>query len=107
MKDREPSEMYWKRYLADDKPKSNITIELLKCDGSPPTRKTPQVTSLCRINTQLPPFTELPMHRNAEGKCFRVVYFTLLLTPQGNSLEWSVWINGRKRGETTVSIVYH
>jgi len=28
------------------------------------------------------------------------------MTPQGTSLEWTVWINGEKQGEKTVDVVY-
>jgi hypothetical protein len=107
MQDREPTRMNWRRYLPDESPQSSIPIELWKCDGSPPSRKTAQVTRLCTIDSKLPPFSELPIYRNEAGKCFRIVQFDLLLTLQGTSLEWSVWINNEKQGEKSVGIVYN
>lgn len=108
MLDRQPKKMDWKRYLPEDWPEPTIGVDLWRCDQehSPPTRKTEHVRKLCRIDARLPPLSDLPVQRNNEGKLFHVVHFDLLMTPQGNSLEWTVLINGEKQGEKTIDIVY-
>jgi hypothetical protein len=108
MQDRQPKRMDWKRYLPEDWSEPVIGVDLWHCDQnhSPPTRKQPYVRKLCRIDARLPPLRDLRVQQNDEGKIFHVVDFDLLMTPQGTSLEWSVWINGEKQGEKTIDIVY-
>jgi hypothetical protein len=106
MQDRQPKRMDWKRYLPDDYQETTIGVDLWHCDQSPPTRKVSYVQKLCRIDARLPPLSTLPVIHNNAGKKFHVVHFDLLMTPQGTSLEWTVWINGEKQGEKTVDVVY-
>lgn len=106
MHDRQPKKMDWKRYLPEDYQDTTVGVDLWQCDQSPPSRKYSSVRKLCRIDVWLPPLSTLPVLRNNAGKNFHVVHFDLLMTPQGTSLEWTVWIYGVKQGGKAVDVVY-
>ncbi|QDS74369.1 hypothetical protein FKW77_004996 [Venturia effusa] len=96
MQDRQPKKMPWKRYLPEDYQDTTIGVDLFHCDPSLPTRKADHVRKLCTIHARLPPLSTLPVLRNDVGKKFHVVHFDFLMTPQGTSIEWTVWINDEK-----------
>jgi hypothetical protein len=106
VRDRKALRLPWKRYLPDENPVNSILVELWQCETGAPSRKTSEVSSLCRINVDLPPWNELPKHTNNDLVEYRVVQFELQMTPTGNALDWSVLIDGQLRGEKTIAIEY-
>ena len=103
MAEKQPFRQSWRRHLPIDDPRPSIGVEILvSASNAPPSRKTDAVQHLCRIEVTLPPWSQLPSHRNEQDEEFKEVEFELLMTPTGNSLDWTVLINGRQSGEKKV-----
>ena len=97
---------YYRAYLKDPGP--HFTVSLYQCeDEKAPSRKIKSVTKLCTIECELDvPFSSLPLSMNPSGEIYRKLNYNLEMVPSGASVEFSVYIDGRKQGGENVAIKF-
>ncbi|KAF3006150.1 hypothetical protein E8E14_006879 [Neopestalotiopsis sp. 37M] len=76
-----------------------LTVALETCeDEEPPDRRTSSVNKLCAIESNLDvPFHSLPDWANPDGQTFKKLEFEVEMVPSGATLEFAVYIDGRKQ----------
>jgi hypothetical protein len=72
-----------------------------------PTRKTREVERLCIITCLCEtPYDQLPIFTNACKETFRRLSYDVEMTSTGASLDWAVYIDGKKQGQKNVEVQY-
>jgi len=72
-----------------------------------PTRKTQEVERLCVITCHCEtPYDQLPIFTNAWNETFRKFSYDIEMTSTGASLDWAVYIDGKKQGQKNVEVQY-
>jgi hypothetical protein len=107
--DGETVKMPWMAHLAEETQATTHEVYIRCCDtpGPPPLTATGDVRTLCSASFRLPPFDTLPVHYNKANKKYRVLSWELWMTPTGNSLVWSAWLDGKElEGVNKVQIQY-
>lgn len=76
-------------------------------DKEAPLRKTSSVKHLCSITGEVGiPFSELKDRQTPSGKTLKVLEYDIEMVPSGASLEFNVYIEGRKMGESKVAVSF-
>ncbi|OLN95475.1 Heat shock 70 kDa protein 12B [Colletotrichum chlorophyti] len=75
-------------------------VELYECeDQEAPTRRTPSVNFLCSIKCKLDiPYSKLPEFKTQDGVRAKRMDYEVEMVPSGASMEFVVYIEGRKQG---------
>jgi hypothetical protein len=84
----------------------SFTVDILQCeDMDPPKRKSSNVSTLCTINCTLDiPFSSLPDFINPSGEKFKKMSYVVEMVPSGATIEFVVYIDGRRQGTQNASI---
>ncbi|KAI0521987.1 hypothetical protein F5B22DRAFT_512862 [Xylaria bambusicola] len=95
------------RTFATDFPGS-VTVNIDYCDEKvPPSRKTDQVKSMCSIECDVDiPFPKLKDWSNPKGKILKRLDYDIEMVPSGASLEFYVYVEGRKMGTSNVAVTF-
>jgi len=72
-----------------------------------PTRKTQEVERLCVITCLCEtPYNQLPIFTNMLGETFRKLYYNIEMTSTGASLDFAVYMDGKRLGQKNVEVQY-
>ncbi|KAI5864716.1 hypothetical protein GGS23DRAFT_561506 [Durotheca rogersii] len=79
---------------------------LYECeDVETPSRRTTTVKYLCDIDCKLTtPYSELPDFRTPSGEYRKKMIFEVEMMPSGASMDFAVYVNGKKQGKNNVNI---
>ncbi|KAI1362877.1 hypothetical protein F5Y08DRAFT_329774 [Xylaria arbuscula] len=85
-----------------------VTVNIDYCDEKvPPSRKTEQVKSMCSIESEIDiPFAKLKDWSNPKGKVLKRLDYDIEMVPSGASLEFNVYVEGRKMGASNVAVTF-
>ncbi|KAI1425003.1 hypothetical protein F5Y12DRAFT_397991 [Xylaria sp. FL1777] len=83
-----------------------ITVNIDYCDEKdPPSRKTDLVKRMCSIECNIDiPFSKLKDSPNPNGKKLKRLDYDIEMVPSGASLEFNVYVEGRKMGVSNVAV---
>ncbi|GKT84531.1 LOW QUALITY PROTEIN: hsp70 family chaperone [Colletotrichum tofieldiae] len=84
----------------------SLSIELYECEeADPPSRCTSDVNSMCSFSFELDiPYSKLPDFKKADGGNAKKLEYDLEMIPSGASIEFVVYIDGRKMGSRNANI---
>ncbi|KAK9412835.1 putative Actin-like ATPase domain-containing protein [Seiridium unicorne] len=84
----------------------SITVNLYHCDEKiPPSSATASVKLMCSIDCKVGiPFAKLIDYRNPQGEKLKRLEFDIEMVPSGASLEFNVYMEGRKLGGSNVAV---
>jgi hypothetical protein len=93
-------------YLYSEDPGSKFMVNMRQCeDDVPPSQAGPTVADSCTITwTMLTPFALLPDYTNSAGEILKKLEFDLEMIPSGASIEFAVFINGKRQGGSNTSV---
>ncbi|RWA10740.1 hypothetical protein EKO27_g4359 [Xylaria grammica] len=85
-----------------------VTVDIQGCDEKvPPSRNTDLVKHECSINCDIGiPFSELSDWENPEGKKLKRLVYDIEMVPSGATLEFNVYLDGRKMGASNVAVKF-
>jgi len=94
-----------------DTPLANdaFNFEIMFCEEEEPPKRAaePSVTALCDISCNLDVhFNELPVSKNSKGLEFRVMVFDVRMLSEDASLQFGVYVKGRKQGHQNVQVQF-
>ncbi|KAH9212086.1 hypothetical protein DL95DRAFT_464318 [Leptodontidium sp. 2 PMI_412] len=84
----------------------STSFALVQCDAlEPPDRKTSDVTDLCKADFETSvAFSSLEEFTNDQGTKYKKLSFDLEMVPSGASLEFVVYVNGKRQGAQNVAV---
>jgi hypothetical protein len=93
-------------YLYSEDPGSKFMVNMRQCeDDVPPSQAGPTVADSCTITwTMLTPFALLPDYTNSAGEILKKLEFDLEMIPSGASIEFAVFIDGKRQGGSNTSV---
>lgn len=97
---------FYRTYTSDFN--GSVTVNIDYCDEKvPPSRKTDQVKSMCSIESEIDiPFAKLKDWSNPKGKVLKRLDYDIEMVPSGASLEFNVYVEGRKMGASNVAVTF-
>jgi hypothetical protein len=103
-----PVRMYWYRLFKEWDFDGMLSVILYQCeDGVPPSRKTSSVRKLgtlrCNLDVQ---YTDLPDFASKKGVMIKKLNYEVELIPSGASVEFVLYVDGRKQGSESTKIRY-
>ncbi|KAI1809459.1 hypothetical protein GGS20DRAFT_297535 [Poronia punctata] len=101
-----PKRLSWQQLWKEDEFDGMLTIRIFQCAGqNPPTRKTSSVRKLgsvvCKLDVK---FSELPDFESKTGVMMKELNFELESVPSGASVEFMVYVDGRKQSCVSTKI---
>ena len=87
----------------------SFSVTMLQCDDKvAPVRKTKSVIRLCKIDCTIDvPFSQLDDGVNQKtGKKIKKLNFDLEMVPSGASVEFVVYVNGKRQGSQNAAISF-
>lgn len=100
------SHSYYRTYRKDFGGK--FQVHIYQCeDERAPERKTKSVTKMCTIDCKLDvPFSSLPTIKNSSGERLKKMDFEVQMVPSGASVEFTVYIDGRRQGAQNAAVKF-
>ncbi|KAI0970582.1 hypothetical protein F4678DRAFT_479977 [Xylaria arbuscula] len=100
----EPVRLVWYKFLREEQFDGTLSTPLFQCDDEvPPKRLVSNVqkigTLFCTLDVQ---YSDLPDFKKKKG--VKRLKFEIEMVPSGASLEFSLYIDGRKQGTTSVEM---
>ena len=97
---------YYRTFQKD--PGSQISVKIYQCeDERAPHRRIPSVTHLCTINCEVNmPFSSWPAMKSKSGERYRTLDYEVEMVPSGASVEFTVYIDGKKQGSENAAIKF-
>ncbi|KAI0904023.1 hypothetical protein F4823DRAFT_616447 [Ustulina deusta] len=86
----------------------SITVDIEYCEETtPPVRKTDVVKRMCSIECNIDiPSSKLKSWVNPNGKALKRLDYDIEMVPSGASLEFNVYVEGRKMGASNVAVTF-
>lgn len=96
------------RFIYQEDFGGKFSVQMSQCgEKHTPERETASVQKLCRIDCKLDvPFSDLPTHTSESGKEYKSLDFELEMVPSGASVEFVVYVNGRKQGAQNAAVQF-
>ncbi|KAI0972386.1 hypothetical protein F4678DRAFT_430149 [Xylaria arbuscula] len=84
----------------------SITVAIEYCEEkTPPLRKTDEVKRMCSIDVHIGiPYAKLKDYSNPNGKVLKRLDYDIEMVPSGASLEFNIYVEGRKMGASNVAV---
>ncbi|KAF2682390.1 actin-like ATPase domain-containing protein [Lentithecium fluviatile CBS 122367] len=97
---------FYRTYRKDPGPRFQAT--LFQCeDEVPPSRATASVSQLCDISCMIDvPWNKFKTIKKSNGEKIRKLSFEVEMVPSGASVEFAIYIDGRRQGEQNVNVVF-
>lgn len=97
----------WSQYYRSD-PGKWFSTSLWQCsDDVPPSRFESSVTRLCIVGCEIDvPFSKFKNYTNPCGEKLKRLDYEIEMVPSGATVEFAVYIQGRKQGAQNVQIVF-
>lgn len=86
----------------------SMSEDILSCeDQTSPDRKTSSVKKFCGVSFDLDaPVESLKTFTNSNGEAFKRLDYVLEMVPSGATLEFNLYIGGRKQGSENTQVDY-
>ncbi|KAI0452973.1 hypothetical protein F5B21DRAFT_515653 [Xylaria acuta] len=104
----EPVRAFWHRLYEKEEFRGTLSIDLFHCfDAVPPVRKTISVQKLGTLDCDLDVrYSDLPILKSKKGIFVGDLNFEIELLPSGASVQFVLYIGGRKQGSEKVHISF-
>lgn len=91
-----------------NEPGESITDNIYECDEQkPPSRGTDSVHYMCSISWKNTlPFSEWKDYRNSQGEMLKRLDYDIEMVPSGATLEFHVYVDGHRMGESSVAVSF-
>ncbi|KAI1422316.1 hypothetical protein F5Y12DRAFT_786866 [Xylaria sp. FL1777] len=99
-----PVRISWYALFREEEFNGTLSIALLQCDDeAPPERGIPSVQRLATLYCSLDVlYSDLPNYKNKTG--VKILIYELEMVPSGASLEFTLYVGGRKQGGKSVMV---
>jgi hypothetical protein len=101
-----PLRATWYMFYEREQFNGTCSVDLYQCeDEVPPTRCTPSVRTLGKLSCGLDvEYSDLPDFKSKTGVMMKKLEFELELVPSGASVEFVLYVDGRKQGSERAKI---